>query len=67
MYVCVGVMASKLALWDGGSQIDTWSGTFSGNHYLNGLRHTRIYATWWMKLASDVALFAADLHVYAPQ
>ena len=43
-----------LALWDGGHMIDTQSGNFNGNHYVNELRH--ICATCWTKLL--VVLFS---------
>ena len=47
--ISVGVMVIMLALWAAGPQNNTQSGSFNGNHYLNGMRH--IYATWWTKLA----------------
>ena len=38
-FVSMGVMIRMLAMWAGGPMIDTWSGTFSSNHYFNGLRY----------------------------
>ena len=55
--VSVGVMVSMLALWAGGSQIDTQSETFNGNDYFNGWMDIYIYATWWMTLALSVVQF----------
>ena len=37
--VSSGVMVSMLGLWAGGPKINTWSGTFNCNHYVNRLRH----------------------------
>ena len=45
-------MASMFAMWARRAQIDTQSVTFSGNHYVNGLRH--ISASWWMKLVLNI-------------
>ena len=45
--VSVGVMVSMLALWAGGPEIDVRSGTFTGNHYLNGLRHMLLVRGSW--------------------
>ena len=43
MSVSIGVMVGMFALWDGGPKIDTWSGTFNGNYYFNGLIAIYIY------------------------
>ena len=55
--VSIAVIVSMLDLWAEGPRIDTKSGTFNGNHYVNGLRE--IYDTRWTNLALSVVLFTA--------
>ena len=57
MAASVDVMVSILALWGRGPQIDTWSGTFNGNHYFN-----KWIETYICYLVDDVGIECCAIH-----